>query len=153
MKTLFVSLVLSMGLFIASSASAQVHNNVGMRNGHHADYYYLPDIDMYYYIPGEQFVYFSDNHWIFSRHLPSAYHDYDFAHGRRIYVNGMNPYMHHDVHIQLYGHENGHHEVVYGYGGHGGGHGNSYGHGGGHGNNYGHGGGHGNGHGGGGHGH
>lgn len=136
MKTLFVSLVVLSGLFIAGSANAQVHN-VGIRNSHHADYFYLPDIDMYYYIPGEQFVYLSDNHWIFSRHLPSAYRDYDFAHGQRIYVNGMNPYMHHDVHIELYGHGNGHHEVVSGYGGHG----NLYGHGGGHENSFSHGGG------------
>lgn len=132
MKKLLLSIFILIGLFAFTSVEAQVRANISITNDHHPDYYYLPDVDMYYYIPGRQYVYFEDGRWIFSRHLPSRYHEYDFAHGRRIFVEGPNPYLHHQVYYnQYYGHgyehRNGHnYNTGHGNEGHGGGHSNEH---------------------------
>lgn len=125
-KILFSFLILS-GIVLAGSANAQMRVDVGVRDNH-PDYYYLPDVDMYYYIPANQYVYLYDDHWVFSNHLPPRYHDYDFAHGRRIYVYGIKPYLHHDVHYEQYNqHGNGHgNGYGYSYGNHGNGHGGGH---------------------------
>ena len=34
-------------------------------NDSNDDYYYLPDIDAYYYVPQRQFVYLQGRHWVF----------------------------------------------------------------------------------------
>jgi len=107
MKQLFLFISLFSGILAFTTVKAQGYSNVIVNDEPHSDYYYLPDVDMYYYIPGRQYVYFDDGHWIFSRQLPSRHHNYDFAHGRRILVSGRNPYLHHDLHYrQYYGHGN-----------------------------------------------
>jgi hypothetical protein len=57
------------GSMICTPASAQVRVNINIGSqpvwgpvGYdHVDYYYLPDIETYYYVPTRQFVYF--NKW------------------------------------------------------------------------------------------
>jgi hypothetical protein len=39
----------------------------------YAEYYYLPDIDAYYYVPRHQFIYLSGRQWVFSAALPPRY--------------------------------------------------------------------------------
>jgi hypothetical protein len=119
MKYLILAILIGSGMLATPPASAQSHVSIGIHSGDHSDYYYLPDIDMYYYIPQRQYVYLENGHWIFSLHLPARHHDYDFEHGRRIYVKGSRPYLHHDVHYQQYrsyanGHGNGYYSQGHG---------------------------------------
>ena len=39
---------------------------MGLYGYDYAEYYYLPDIEAYYYIPRRQFVYMAGGHWVFS---------------------------------------------------------------------------------------
>ncbi len=108
-------------------------------------YYYLPDIQVYYDVPGRAYIYFSNNRWCRAAALPPRYNGYDLYHGHTVYLSdyrGNRPYEFYREHREKYrgddswkrnGHDNGNH---YGNGkgrGEGNGHGNGRGHGKGHG--------------------
>lgn len=58
----------------------------------HVEYYYMPDIDAYYYVPGHQYVYLQNNAWIRSTTLPARYHNYDVYKGYKVVVNQPEPW-------------------------------------------------------------
>jgi len=68
----------------------------------HVDYYYLPDIDCYYYVPGNQFIYLSSGQWIRSTSLPSQYGNYDLYNGYKVVVNQPKPYLHDNIYRTKY---------------------------------------------------
>jgi hypothetical protein len=68
----------------------------------YVDYYYLPDIDAYYYVPSHQFVYLSNGRWIFASSLPVAYRRYDLYSGYKVVVNEPRPYLHANVFRERY---------------------------------------------------
>jgi hypothetical protein len=116
-KILLVTAFLFSG-FIYEKASAQVHLNVnigsqpvwGPTGYDHVEYYYLPDIDAYYYVPRHQYVYLNNGQWVFSTILPTRYHDYDVYSGYKVVVNEPRPYLHNDVYRSKYGQYKGRHD-------------------------------------------
>jgi hypothetical protein len=68
----------------------------------HVDYYYLPDIETYYYVPTRQFVYFDNGRWIYSSSLPYRYRNYDLNRGYKVVVNERRPYMNFSLHRAEY---------------------------------------------------
>lgn len=96
-------------------------------------YYYLPDIQVYYDVPAQRYIYLRNGSWFRSAALPSRYRGYDLYHGHTVYLTdyrGHRPYEFYKVHKGKYkgngwksnGHDNGNH-------GNGKGHGNGNGHG------------------------
>lgn len=96
-------------IFLAATASfknadAQVRVNVNVNIASqplwgpvgydYVDYYYLPDIECYYYVPKKEFVYLSGNRWIFSTSLPTRYRNYDLNTGYKVVVNEPRAYLH-----------------------------------------------------------
>ena len=83
-------------------ANAQVHLSVGVNIGaqpdwgpvgyDHADYYYMPDIGVYYDVPAHQYVYLSNNVWVRRPYLPDTYGNYDIYHGYKVVVNRPQPW-------------------------------------------------------------
>jgi hypothetical protein len=65
MKRLFLVAVVMMVSLFSIPAKAQLNVNVnigsqplwGPTGYEHVDYYYLPDVESYYYVPQKQFVY------------------------------------------------------------------------------------------------
>src|SRR6478735_10855999 len=100
MKQIFLIALLGMMGLIPFQSSAQVSVNVNIGSqpawgpvGYdHVDYYYLPDIESYYYVPKRQFVYLSNNNWVFSTRLPSRYRHYDLYSGYKVVINSPSPY-------------------------------------------------------------
>lgn len=84
----------------AAQVSVGVNINIGNQpiwgpTGYdHVDYYYLPDIDAYYYVPGRQFIYYQNNTWVHATSLPPAYRDYDLYRGYKVVINEPKPYLH-----------------------------------------------------------
>ncbi|WP_281225340.1 hypothetical protein [Flavobacterium aquiphilum] len=69
------------------------------------DYYYLPDIQMYYDIRASQYIYFGDGRWIRSRYLPAYCRDYDLYHGYKVVLtdyHGRTPYAYYETHRVKY---------------------------------------------------
>lgn len=103
MRKLLLVAVLGLFSLAAQPAQAQVSVNVnigtqpqwGPRGYDHVDYYYLPEIESYYYVPSRQFVYLSGNRWIHSRRLPSRYRNYDLYGGRKVVINSPRPWLQH----------------------------------------------------------
>lgn len=59
------------------------------------DYYYLPDIQSYYDVRANQYVYLERGNWIRSRTLPHYYRNYDARNGYKVALNayhGNQPY-------------------------------------------------------------
>lgn len=98
-------------------------------------YYYLPEIQTYYDVPAQRFIYVRNGKWIRSAALPPRYKNYDLYHGRTVYITdyrGNSPYAHYKQHKVKYNNGNAYKNNRNGKG-----HGNSKGKG--HGNGHGHG--------------
>lgn len=102
MKKIIICAAVFLSLGAAKEASAQIRFNVnfninsqpvwGPTGYDYVEYYYLPDIESYYYVPTHQFVYMSGNRWVFSASLPPRYRGYDLYNGYKVVVNRPNAY-------------------------------------------------------------
>ncbi len=100
MKKLFLIFALFIGAMLYK-AEAQIHVNVNIGNqpvwgpvGYdYVDYYYLPDLDVYYNVPRQQFVYFDFGRWIFAASLPSRFGQYDLFTTYKVVINERNPWL------------------------------------------------------------
>lgn len=110
MKKIFLFLTIVAGSIICTPASAQVRVNINIGSqpvwgpvGYdHVDYYYLPDIETYYYVPARQFVYFNNGRWIYSSSLPYRYRNYDLNSGYKVVINQPRSYQNFSMHRAEY---------------------------------------------------
>ena len=108
MKKIFLLIVLvSAGLF-SNYANAQVNVNLGLQPAwgpvgyNHVDYYYLPDVDAYYYVPNKKFIYLNNGNWIHSNALPVRYSNYNLYNGYKVVLNEPTPYLRYANHKIVY---------------------------------------------------
>lgn len=111
MKNLLLTAVVIGASFFTNQSEAQVRVSVNLNIGRPAwglpgnqvgDWYYLPEIDTYYDIPGRQFVYFDRGRWVYANQLPYMYRDYNLARGYKVIVNDNRPFMRADVYRKKY---------------------------------------------------
>lgn len=123
MKRLLILAMLLTGTIAFQQSNAQVRVNVNVNIGSqpvwgpvgydYVDYYYLPDIDAYYYVPSHQFIYLNGPRWVWASSLPARYHGYDLYHGYKVVINEPRPYLHHDTYkVKYAGYRNRHDQVV-----------------------------------------
>ncbi|MBE0645890.1 MAG: hypothetical protein IH600_17550 [Bacteroidetes bacterium] len=75
----------------------------------YAEYYYLPDIEVYYNVPRHRFYFYEGGHWIYRSHLPSRYAHYDYYNSYKIVVNDRDPWRHHYTYRDKYSSYKGRH--------------------------------------------
>src|SRR6185295_13266063 len=113
LQVLPILAILTTATVFSSKAQVSVSVNIGAQPmwgpaGYaSADYYYLPDIECYYYVPRRQFVYLSGPNWVFSYNLPSRYRGYDLYSGYKVVCNGPRPYSHFYHDREVYAHYRG----------------------------------------------
>jgi len=87
--------------FIATDSKSQVRFNVQVNVGHpvcvvrqasNCEFYYYPEIGIYYNPYNAEFIFWDCNRWVVARNLPNAYYGYDFNGGYRVSVYGENPW-------------------------------------------------------------
>jgi len=121
MKKLFLLSAIAVSGLIYSSADAQIRVGLGIGfapqraiyatyqapayAGDGDEYYYLPDLGVYYNVTDRCYVYFDGSEWISVASLPGQYSDYDWTTARRFEINAFRPYLHDDVYYSRY---NGH---------------------------------------------
>jgi hypothetical protein len=106
MRSILVSAAV---LFLFSAAGAQTFSiNIGTQpiwgpvGYDHVEYYYLPDIDAYYYVPQHQFIYQEGGRWRRAANLPSRYGKYDLYNAHKVVVNDRTPYKNAQVYRDKY---------------------------------------------------
>jgi hypothetical protein len=109
-KTVFI-VTLLIGGFAFQQASAQVRVSLrvnitsqpvwGPDGYDHVEYYYMPDIDAYYYVPTRQYIYQQRGRWIFATSLPSRF-NYNVYTGYKVVVNEPRAYRNAATHRTKY---------------------------------------------------
>ncbi len=107
-KLILVALIV--GAFSTQFVSAQVKVDInistqpiwGPTGYDHADYYYLPEYDVYYDVPHHRYVYSDGGKWVFAAALPARFHNVDLYHTYKVVLNEPRPYLHHDEHVRKY---------------------------------------------------
>ncbi len=100
-------------LVFAFQSISQVNVNVkigtapnwGPAGYSNVQYYYLPDIETYYDINTNMFIYIYNGVWIRRTYLPYRYRNYDLYGGYKVVLNGYhghNPYGHFHTHRTRY---------------------------------------------------
>jgi hypothetical protein len=100
MKRLILGMLAGCFLLAASvtkaNAQVSVNVNVGLWNPPTeyagVNYYYLPDVESYYYVPTHQYVYLDGGRWVRRAALPPRYRSYNIATGYKVAVNRPRPY-------------------------------------------------------------
>lgn len=108
-KVMLVSLV-AMLTFTGLRSEAQVNVNInissqpdwGPAGYNHVDYYYIPDIDVYYYVPSAQYIYLSNGRWVWRNSLPEKYRGYNLYNSYKVVMNTPKPYDKHATHVNQY---------------------------------------------------
>jgi len=115
--TLITALLFSGFLFQAANAQVRVslQMNIGSQpvwgpvGYSHVEYYYMPDIDVYYNVPSRQYIYMERGNWIFAAALPIRYNYYNIYTGYKVVINEPNPYRNAQVYRTKYGSYRGNH--------------------------------------------
>jgi len=113
MKKIVISMLLTCAsVAFVNTSKAQVSVGININIGDqpewgpagydYAEYYYLPDIETYYYVPRHQFVYFSGNRWVFSSALPPAYAGNNLYTGYKVVFKTRDAYKHFNEHRVKY---------------------------------------------------
>lgn len=108
MKKILICATLFLFAAFFHNASAQFRlkndNNIGSQpkwgpDGYnYVEYYYLPDIDTYYYVPRKQFIYQSGGYWTFSSSLPAANKHYNLYSANKVVINEPGAYRYYAQH-------------------------------------------------------
>lgn len=107
--TTCIALVLFGATFQNASAQSAKTNNLEDQpkwkpaGEEYAEYYYLPDIDTYYYVARKQFIFQSGGYWTFSTSLPEAHKNYDLYAGKKVVINEAGCYRYFEDHKVKYG--------------------------------------------------
>lgn len=108
MKKILLLGTLVIGSCLFKTASAQVSVNIGTQPAwgpygyDYAEYYYMPDIEAYYWVPRRQFVYLNGGNWVFSASLPGRCNNYDLYSGYKVVINEPRPWMRFNDHRARY---------------------------------------------------
>jgi len=68
----------------------------------HVDYYYLPDIEVYYNVPQRRYYYNERGRWISRSTLPSRYRGFDLYNSYKVVLNERTPYRNHNKYRDQY---------------------------------------------------
>lgn len=124
MKKLLLLTVFIASSFVINYSNAQVRFNVNIGLGlpqwipggyAGTDFYYMPEIDAYYNIRQQQFIYLEDDEWIFSARLPRRFEGFDLYNCHKFPIFEANPYLHDDFYRNRYAQYRGNFNFNLGY--------------------------------------
>ncbi len=112
MKKLLSCFFLAAACLLYHPASAQVKVNLSVNIGSqpvwgppgydHAEFYYLPEYDVYYDVPHRRYIYWEGNKRISAAALPPRFHNVDLYKTYKVVLNEPKPYLHHSDHLKQY---------------------------------------------------
>ena len=111
MKTTFFSFLLLFTISLQGLSQIQVGVTItppgwapAYENVNRVQYYYLPDLEVYYDVWNHEFVYLEEGNWLFSPFLPPMYANYDLFGGHVVILDYRvhQPWMHHELYVSHY---------------------------------------------------
>ena len=105
---LMLAVVVVSATTFKSTAQISVNINLGSQPAwgpagyDYVEYYYLPDIGAYYYVPTRQFIYLNNGNWVYANSLPSRYRSYNLYSGYKVVINEPKPYLRHSTYQVKY---------------------------------------------------
>ena len=115
-----MTLMLSSALFKVVDAQVNVNVNIGSQpvwgpvGYDYAEYYYFPDIDVYYHIPDRMFFFSDGRNWVSAYSLPPFYSNYDLYGSYKVVINEPNPFMRNNYwHSRYYSYRGRQQEIIY----------------------------------------
>lgn len=114
-QILFIALSFAASFGFKADAQVSVNVNIGAQplwgpvGYDYVQYYYIPDIDVYYDVPRRTYVYYDGGTWVARRYLPVRYRNYDLYNGYKVVVNEPRPWIHHERYVREYARYRGHH--------------------------------------------
>lgn len=110
MKTLVMAVLLGVASMSSISTKAQINLSInigqqpawGPTGYDHVEYYYLPDVNAYYYVPSGQYIYLLNGSWVWRSSLPARYSGYDLYNGYKVVMNTPKPYLSYNTHVKQY---------------------------------------------------
>lgn len=113
MKKMMTALSLFFVMGLATPVSAQnININVninldkqpawGPTGYDYVEFYYIPDLNVYYDVVNSLFYYYSSSRWISAQYLPSNYRKYDLYNLYKIVVNERTPWLNNKTHKKSY---------------------------------------------------
>jgi hypothetical protein len=113
-------LVFIVAVILSSTGNAQVSINLnfnvdrqpvwGPAGYDYVEYYYLPDIEVYYNVPQHKYFYYERGQWIGRSSLPSRYRGYNMYNTYKVVVNEPTPYRNHVTYRNKYSSYKGRHD-------------------------------------------
>ena len=101
--------VLLMGFSYTANAQVSIRINInhqpawGPSGYDRADFYYFPDLNIYYDVNSSMFYYLSGSRWASNRYLPNRYSRYDFYKMHKVVMNnGPRPWLRNRDHRREY---------------------------------------------------
>lgn len=99
--------------FLTMGISAQISVNVNVGGPPvwaptapvEVQFYYLPDIEVYYDVPAQRYIYLNNGAWARSANLPKRYRGYDLHFSHPVYLSdykGNKPYLNFKQHKVKY---------------------------------------------------
>jgi hypothetical protein len=112
MKRILIFSFLLIGWTIPSISEAQIKLGISFNIGNqpvwgpvgydYAEYYYMPDIDVYYNVSQRQYIYLQSGKWRFSSSLPYRARNYNIYRGHKVVINESRPYLRNNYYKQQY---------------------------------------------------
>jgi len=103
MKKLVFTAAILISCFSFKLADAQIHISLGLNINNqpawgpvgydHAEFYYMPDIGVYYNVVMHKYIYFDRGVWVHANALPPRYANFDLYHGYKVVINERKPWL------------------------------------------------------------
>jgi hypothetical protein len=117
-KILFAAIVFTTIYSYNANAQVNVQCNVNFQpawgpSGYdNAAYYYIPDIDAYYDVAAQDYVYMDNGNWVTSAYLPERYSNCDLYSVHKVVINEPRPWLRYNTYRNEYGGYRGRHDQV-----------------------------------------
>jgi len=121
MRKLILLMLLLFSTCLGNGANAQISVtfNIGQQpvwglvGYDYVDYYYLPDIGVYYNVPTHQYTYWEDSKWVSTNGLPARYANFDLYAAHKVVINQTNEaWLNDNEYKNKYGQFAGKHDQV-----------------------------------------
>lgn len=113
MRRLLLATLISLGGLVATTEQAQAQVNVNINIGQqplwgpvgydYAQFYYIPQMNVYYDVLNSLFYYQQGRRWMNARMLPPRFGHFDLYRMHKIVMNQHNPFRYNNRHMQQYG--------------------------------------------------